>query len=511
MRAVKRKSKKAASREAAARANAREKRLSSRQRKLNKRRAELWDLKRRRRPRHPLSAGSTPPAVLVQEPPETDRSGLSRGDAERLLWRAGFGPRPGDVEALRAKGSRTDAVRSLTRPSGRASLVGPAPSSEDGPTLDPINLNHHDHLQWLDRMVRSDQPLVERMALVWHDWFATSQLGGPSRRMMLEQIDLFRTMGLGSFAELVLEVTRGGAMLLWLNGWGNRKGVPNENYGREMMELFTLGADRGAYTEADVQQQARALTGFQRREPSPGIFEFYIASHEHDDGEKSIFGQTGRFDWRDACRVCIEHPMHPSFFVRKLWSYFVPTAPSEDAVRELEAVYVSSGTQILPVLEAILEHPDFYAAPQMVKPPVVYTAGMLRATAGAVDSNQWTALCLEMGQRLLQPPTVAGWDDEHWLDTGTMHGRWDTASRALVKRRARAEDHRVDESPAEAVERALAFWGCAEISGDSRKTLERFAVRATPNEMSLDSAADRARRQDALRHLIAVAPDYQVC
>ena len=179
--------------------------------------------------------------------------------AERLLWRAGFGPRPGEEKRLAKKGLH-GAVHSLTHPK-RDRLIGPKPVDDDGHPIAPIDAWGHDHLWWLDRMVRSNRPLVERMTLVWHDWFATSNAGVGSQRLMLQQNGLFRRHGLGSFYNLLLAVTRDPAMLLWLNGTDNEKDAPNENYGREMMELFTLGASRG-YSERDVREQARALTGW---------------------------------------------------------------------------------------------------------------------------------------------------------------------------------------------------------------------------------------------------------
>jgi len=116
-------------------------------------------------------------------------------------------------------------------------------------------------------------------------------------------------------------------MLKWLNGTDNVKGAPNENYAREMMELFTLGADRGAYSERDVREQARSLTGWQNSWKSgKGAYNFRFVARDHDSGMKTVFHRSGNFDWQDACRLCVSHPAHPSFFVNKLWSYFVPVA-----------------------------------------------------------------------------------------------------------------------------------------------------------------------------------------
>src|SRR5919205_2136814 len=192
---------------------------------------------------------------------------FGKPQAERLLWRAGFGPRKGEAERL-AKLGLEGAVHKLTNP-GRERLRGPRPHDDNGHPLAPFDAWGHDQLWWLDRMVRTSRPLPERMTLVWHDWFATSRDGVGPARLMLRQNALFRRHGLGSFETLLLEVTRDPAMLLWLSGTDNTRDAPNENYARELMELFTLGAGRG-YSEQDVREQARALTGW-RNEWSEGL------------------------------------------------------------------------------------------------------------------------------------------------------------------------------------------------------------------------------------------------
>jgi len=186
-----------------------------------------------------------PPATGDSRPAGAYQGPFGVPQANRLLHRAGFGPVPGQAEQLVSLGL-TGAVYSLTRPSGAANLVGPEPTDDDGNPLAPADAWGHDGLWWLDRMVRSDQPLVERLALVFHDWFATSQDGVSKPQQMIDQSNLFRAYGLGSFLDLFKAVTVDPAMLQWLNGAENTKSAPNENYAREMMELFSLGADRGA-------------------------------------------------------------------------------------------------------------------------------------------------------------------------------------------------------------------------------------------------------------------------
>ena len=180
-------------------------------------------------------------------------------------------------------------------------------------------------------------------------------------------------------------------MLLWLSGTENTKWSPNENYARELMELFTLGAGRG-YSERDVREQARALTGFDndwRR--GAGNVNFRFDRERHDAGTKRIFGKSGAFDWQDAVRLCLNHPKHASFFVDKLWHYFIPMAPDAATRRSLEAMY-RKDFEIRPVVEAILRHPALHKGPRMVKPPAVYTAGLLRGIGRGIDTTSWAWL-----------------------------------------------------------------------------------------------------------------------
>jgi uncharacterized protein (DUF1800 family) len=201
------------------------------------------------------------------------------------------------------------------------------------------------------------------------------------------------------------------------------------------MELFTLGADRpGGYTEQDVREQARALTGWRNEfSPERGPYYFRFEPLVHDYDLKTIFGKTGAFDWKASCWLCLRHPNHPSFFVTKLWSCFVPTPPRPATQAALEHLYLSSRYAVRPVVEAILMHPDLYLGPRMVKPPVVYTAGLLRALGRFIDTSEWVLLDALAGQQLFYPPNVSGWDESRWLDTATFRGRWRLASRALAK------------------------------------------------------------------------------
>jgi uncharacterized protein (DUF1800 family) len=432
---------------------------------------------------------------------------FGKQQAERLLWRAGFGARAGEAEALTKLGMK-HAVHALTRPAPYA-LSGPAPVDEKNRPIAPADAVGHDHLFWLDRMVRTNAPMIERMALVWHNWFATSNLGVASQQLMLAQNEMFRENALGSFKDLLLNATQDPAMLVWLNGNQNIKQHPNENYGREMMELFTLGAGRG-YSERDVREQARALTGFRNDwDDDKGPVNFRYDPERHDSGTKRIFGKRGRFGWKDSCRLAVHHPNHRSFLVRKLWSYFIPSPPSAATRRALEQLYVGNQFAVRPVIEAILRHPRLYTGPRMVKPPVVYLAGMLRATKRGIDTEAWTWLSNQAGQQLFYPPNVAGWDDDRWLDTASFLARWNIAGRVL--RPAVLEtSHKGPLDPDKLVERALEFWGTPPLTSTTYRALKSFAARAVGDaDQRWKKAQYPALIENALRHLIAISPDLQ--
>ncbi len=463
----------------------------------------------------PPGDGAPPaPAPDPGPPAPTPVAGdLSRRDAERLLWRAGFGPRPGDADRVAALGLR-GAVEALTRPSGDAVLTGAAPKNQNGNPIDPHNVWGHDHLWWLDRMVRSSHQLVERMTLIWHDWFSTTNDDVGDSTLMLQQNELFRANALGSFETLALGVTKNPAMLVFLSGIENRKGRPNENYARELMELFTLGADRGAYTETDVRELARALTGW-RADWVDGWTNFRFEPLRHDTGTKSLWAGTpharsGTFGWEDAVRLCLRHPMHAEFFVRKLWSYFIPTPPSDATRTSLQDLYVSSGFQIRPVVEAILMHPDLYAAAApMVKPPIVYNAGLLRLRNRTIDHDAWAWLGDLSGQQLFHPPNVSGWNDNGWLDTSTIRGRWQIGYYVLDPHDLPGDGYSTTETPAEAVDAALAFWDRPALTPETKAELERFAEASIPPTLATwEQGRMRAYRQNALRHLVIASPDF---
>jgi uncharacterized protein (DUF1800 family) len=423
---------------------------------------------------------------------------FGKEQAERLLWRAGFGAKAGEAEALAKLGFK-HGVHALTRPAPYQ-LVGPAPTADKGRPLAPAAVVGDDHLFWLDRMVRTNAPLIERMALIWHSWFATSNLGVASQQLMLNQNELFREGGLGSFAQLFTNVTQDPAMLIWLNGNQNVKSHPNENYGREMMELFSLGADRGAYTETDVRENARALTGWTGGVNKGIIGNFAFNPNLHDTGMKTIFGHTGNYMWTDSVTLCVDHPLHAAYFVTKLWSYFIPTPPDKATLAALSSIYTADGAfRIHPVVEAILQHPDFYSSPRMVKSPVVLNAGLLRTIGRGIDTAVWWSQSASAGQQLFYPPDVGGWDYTRWLDTATWRARWFIA--ALVIGPNPPISSSTD--PAQLVTNAINYWGTPTIQPQTQSLLTAFA------KAQLKRNAAPSDIQTALYRLVATSPDLQ--
>ncbi len=403
---------------------------------------------------------------------------------------------------------------SSTRRAPRSSSVRRRSTTTSNP-IAPVDLWGHDHSWWLDRMIRTTHPLVERMTLVWHDWFATSREKVGSATLMLAQNELFRRHALGSFADLLREVTTDPAMLIWLDGVQNSKWDPNENFAREVMELFTLGAGRGAYTEQDVREAARAFTGFRVSwDSNQGYVNFRFDSSRHDTGQKTIFGQTGAWGWRQAIDLCLNHAMHASYFVTKLWSAFVPVPPDSATQAYLQQLYLSNGFQVAPLLEAILKHPTFLRGPSMINPPVVQQAGTLRTLGRHVDTTAWSWLADMAGQRLFFPPNVAGWNEDQWLDTSRWRGRWDTTAVAvwdrIVDPWSETSPYDAAETPEQAVSRAVDWCGSPLLTSELRAALLTFARDTIPAGLPGWAAGPRrGMRQNALRMLILTSSDVQ--
>ena len=426
----------------------------------------------------------------------------------RLFWRAGFGATPAEATHY-ARMGQAAALRFLLDGDGRGDFSDIPEARVNGAPLDPVNEPGHDLLWWLDRMVRSRRPLVERLTLFWHDHFATSKQDTP---LMLAQNAMFRERALDTFLRLLEGIMRDPAIQLYLSLAGSSRRAPNENFARELMELFTLGS---GYDETDVREMSRALTGWRKRREN-GITTTYWDPNAHDDGLKTIFGQRGVYGPDDVIVLVTQHPAHAPFIVAKLWSYFV-TEPLDPATQAaLVATYTASGSSIKAVVGQILAHPALYArldAPDMVKAPAVHVAGVLRTTGTPVTLRSYSTLMGAMGQRLFRPPSVAGWDwGTAWLSTNAMQARVQLAATVVARgghaMRVRSSRAAADWTPHEHLDHALETMGRPWIARDTRRVLLDVAARFHDGRPTTRKAQTLQR---LLCQLVVAGPDAQVC
>lgn len=344
-------------------------------------------------------------------------------DAVHLLLRTTLGASPEQlVEALATTpqalvGSWADEAR--TTPSQPISAA-------------VLALGREDLLRaaWIERLVRLPQgsnPLRERMALVWHGHFATSNAKVNDAVLLQRQIELFREHGLGDFRDLLARVLSDPAMLIWLDGVRNRKGAPNENLARELFELFTLG--RGSYGESDVVEAARALTGWR----VTGRSARFLAT-EFDDGIKSVLGRKGPFDVDALVEVTTEHPACATFLADRLAREFLSDRPSEAAREHLAERLVANGWNLLDTLEELLTS-ELFADRALhgarIASPVEFVVRAARALPLAVPATELAAATVAMGQALLAPPSVEGWHTGRaWIGAAGWIERERAAARA---------------------------------------------------------------------------------
>lgn len=280
------------------------------------------------------------------------------------------------------------------------------------------------HMQawWLARMLRTPHPLLERMTLFWHNHFATSNAKVNQVAYMLQQNHTLRRLALGSFAEMLQAISKDPAMMVWLDTNLNKKGKPNENYARELMELFSLGI--GNYTEQDIREAARAFTGWEIRNG-----QFHVNQAEHDEGEKTVFGRTGRWHGEDIVRFCLEHAACPRFLARKLFRYFISETLEPDAalLEPLAQRLRQTNFDIREAVRMILTSNIFYsehAYRARVKSPVEFAVGLIRALEGQPNAIALANALENIGQRLFYPPSVKGWDGgPAWLNSTTILAR----------------------------------------------------------------------------------------
>jgi hypothetical protein len=446
-----------------------------------------------------------------------------RGKIAHLLRRTGFSPSTTELEAAVAKG-RDALLEELLQPSG---VPDPAEALYPSSGIDfarPATLN----LWWLLRMITTARPLQEKMTLFWHGHL-TSALSrvGQLRFTMLAQNELFRAKGLGNFHDLVLGVSKDPAMILWLDNNTNRKGKPNENYARELFELFTLGRDRG-YTEQDIREAARAFTGWFQRN---GVFRF--VPNEHDTESKTIFGRTGNWDGGDVVTMAVEHPSTGPFITAKLWRFFAYPDPEPAIVDQLAGVFYSTGYDLRAVMRAIFTHPAFYserAYHAVVKSPVEIIVGFLRSLEADVATeapqralqlaNRLVGVQQAAGQVLFNPPDVEGWPGgREWISTTALITRYNFAEQAIrgaypgvsVNVARLLQRHGLND-PAAIVDYFVGLMVDGDLTAAQRQTLLAFLTlndNGSRGAFRLDEQMIN-KKVRGLIHLIATTPQYQL-
>ena len=449
---------------------------------------------------------------------------MNKQDTElmaHLLRRAGFGAAHAEIEAAVHAGYE-NTVERLLNP-GDAQWIGDFMVRRFDHEASGM-INHPGSARnWIYRMVTSGAPLQEKMTLFWHGIFATGMPKVINGRALSDQVSMFRRYGMGRFDALLLELAKNPAMIVWLDNQDNHKDAINENWGRELLELFSMGV--GNYSEDDIKECARAFTGWtignteymmvrSARDsdwPYGRIdYHFEYRADDHDDTEKTFLGQTGNFDGADIIRIICGQPATARFIARHMYHFFVADEPpvpawpytpprDEAAIDMLASVYFDSEYDITEMLRALLNS-DFFksenARYEKVKGPAEFAVGILRMTGEFQTPNREMITRFRqinwMGQELNNPPSVEGWHQGvEWIDTGTLMERINFASEQLgdvdkpgvrdmvnsiVSDGGGADGNGNDGVSAERmVSRCLEQMGALSVSAETRAALRRIA------------------------------------
>jgi len=386
-----------------------------------------------------------------------------------LLQRAGFGGTPQEVEALAGMqpwqaadsllGSpdlaQAEPPASLRKPNlndklrterNRLKLLDPKTREEKQREIfRALRAEQEKRLTdlrgwWFERMANPATAAREKVVLFLHGHFATSEEKVKNPALLCQQNQMFREMALGSWPDLVLGVAKDPAMLIYLDGARSRPEQPNENFARELFELFTLG--EGNYTEKDIQEAARAFTGWTVRLPKKAgetmdeethNSSFAFNSRWHDGKSKKIFGKTGSFDGADVVRLALQQPAAPRWITGKLWRFYTGSSPSEEMQRELVSTWEENKGQLRPFLQSMWTSPAFYApelARQRVKSPVEWLVGLCRQLERPLPAPALASeITTQLGQKLFAPPNVKGWDGGiTWINTTSLEKRYEYSS-----------------------------------------------------------------------------------
>jgi len=379
------------------------------------------------------------------------RDKWSFATAAHLLNRAGFGGAPAEIERLAAL-SPDEAVASLVDfekipdPTPNPSWAKPDPTRAERlraaqqatPDVRRQMNQEEQRLQrqnavdlkywWLQRMATGPRPLQEKMTLFWHGHFATSMEKVRDAYLMWRQNDVFRQHAAGNWLQLLLATAKDPAMLVWLDQAQSRREHPNENFAREVMELFTLG--EGHYQEKDITEAARALTGWGYDRMNQ---EFIARPFAHDPGQKMFLGRTGYLNGQDVMETIVAQPQAARFITAKIWNFFAGVEASDELTTSLAELFRASGNNFKPLLTAMFRSEEFYAdnlIRNQVKSPVQWLVGGVRALERDLPGPLICAsLTKNLGQDLFAPPNVKGWDGGlSWITTNNLLARYNEAA-----------------------------------------------------------------------------------
>ena len=463
-----------------------------------------------------------------------------------LLRRAGFGATPDELDWALERGYDATLEELLN------------PSNPDVLPDDLIRRYHVDQsdlrgsagVHWIYRMVKTGSPLREKMCLLWHRVFATGATKLGQTRVISNQIDMFREHGTGSFRDLLVRVSRDPAMLMWLDNQDNHKDSINENYGREILELFSMGI--GNYTEDDIKECARAFTGWRIVNPEYNSvkmrnnavwphgyisWQFEYDDDDHDHGQKTLLGETSDFNGEDAVDIICKQEATARFISRHLYHFFVAdehpvpqwphTSPRDPAaIDTITKAYFDSGYSIKEMLRATFNS-DFFKSEASqfarTKSPAEMIVGTMRLAGGleprSDDTYAAAATCANMGQALAAPLSVDGWQGgSEWINTGTYVGRVNFAGRILDdanKPGLREIINRVKQfakgsvlSPEVLVDSCLKVLGFLEVLESTRSNLVAYAGKY--GDLSLSDSQRVDQTIITLIQMIVSTQEYQM-
>lgn len=461
-----------------------------------------------------------------------------RAQIAHLLRRAGFGGTAAEIDEYQALGF-AGAVERLLHPEqiAQPELDASLNTLVLDPAANPLPFPQL-QIEWFNRMLATKRPLQEKMALFWHGHFATANSKVNSPFLMRKQYQLFLSQGLGNFRDLVVGVSKDPAMLIWLDGNQNRAKAPNENYGRELLELFVLGI--GNYTENDVKAAARAFTGwFFEGERSTGAGkqfiggEFAFQEKQHDKNPKTFLGQTigppANGDWlSDGLAIidtALKQPACARFIAGKLFSFFVWDAPDPATLAPFAASFAKD-FDLRALMRALLLSPEFSSARAYrakAKGPVEYVAGLLRALGVSNATRDTVASARQMGQELFNPPNVGGWPSGlGWVSAGGVLARTNYANKVVTARQTNANIVALDPAkllngknlttPEQIVDYFIALLLDGNIAPEQRTALVnylRLNDKGQPITFTLDAKTLDSKVR-GLIHLVASTSAYQL-